>query len=73
MEKEMPKSKKELMEMLTNGMNYYLYEERNPFVEGRMYHYIGEGMKRLQELNVSDETLVKMYDKDDVLYFEVEG
>lgn len=65
------KSKKELMNFLEERKNYFLYEERNPFIESRMFQYINNGINYLHNLKVNEDTLISMYDKEDVLMFEV--
>lgn len=70
MEKEIIKTSKELFDMMNNLIKYSQSNECNVFEEIRLFTYANNGMVKLKKLNVSDDTLVKMYDIDNELYFE---
>lgn len=66
-------TKANLMKFLKSRLSWFVDCEKNPFTEMRMFFYINNGIKALSALDADENALVKMYDKDDVLMFELEG
>lgn len=69
----MKDTKKNLMEFLQKKLDWYVNEEPNPFTEMRMFYYINNGMNELHQMNISEDTIVTMYDENDTLKFKVES
>ena len=69
---EMVKTKKELVEFLKERRQYFI-DYANPFQEATMVFYISNGLALLDKLDITDDTLVAMYDKDNHLEFRVEA
>lgn len=70
MEKEIIKTKEEIVKMLKDLQKYALSDNCNVFEEGKLMSYATNGLNKLNTLNANDNELVKMYDIEDVLYFE---
>lgn len=67
----MTNSKKGMVEFLLERERYFLDEEPNPFTEMRMVSYINNGLNKLDEMKLDDDTIVTMFDNDGVLEFRV--
>lgn len=70
MKEQMTMKKSELRQFLLEREKWFI-DYANPFQEATMVNYINNGLKSLNELNCSDDTLVKMYDLNNELVFEV--
>lgn len=64
-------SKKELLNFLKERLDYFINEERNPFVEARMVTYINDGIEKINAINCDDNQLLKMYDINDEIVVEM--
>lgn len=64
-------TKKGLKEFLQERLDYFINEERNPFVECQMVSYINNGLNKLNDIG-TDETVISMFDNNNVLDFRVE-
>ena len=64
-------SKKELLNFLKERLDYFINEERNPFIEANMVTYINNGIKKIYDMNCNDNQLLKMYDINDEIVVEM--
>ena len=66
-------TKENVMKFLKNSLDYYIYQEPNPFIESRMVSYISNGIKKLEGLGVKGKDIITMFDVNDILDFEIGG
>ena len=64
-------SKKELLNFLKETLDYFINEERNPFIEANMVTYINDGIEKINAINCDDNQLLKMYDINDEIVVEM--
>lgn len=64
-------SKKELLNFLKERLDYFINEERNPFIEANMVTYINDGIEKINAINCDDNQLLKMYDINDEIVVEM--
>ena len=62
---------KELLNFLKERLDYFINEERNPFIEANMVTYINNGIKKIYDMNCNDNQLLKMYDINDEIVVEM--
>ena len=68
----MVNTKKELHNFLVQRLEEVINEEPNPFVESRMVSYIDNGIKKLDNMQVAEDTNICMYDVNEELCFQIE-
>lgn len=64
-------SKKELLNFLNERLDYFINQERNPFIESRMVTYINDGIEKINAINCTDNQMLKMYDVNDEIVIEM--
>lgn len=64
-------SKKELLNFLKERLDYFINEEKNPFIETSMVSYINNGIEKINSINCDDNQLLKMYDINDEIVVEM--
>ena len=71
MEECMKDSKKNLEQFLKERLEWFI-NYGNPFQEATMVSYINNGLKKLHELNTTNDKQIIMYDNNSELCFKME-